>query len=69
MWWSSTFENHERRLDSHYGTPVPGVRIELKHIRAAMDKQAAEKLLLIHSLLWTNRGQTELTPIWVRQRT
>lgn len=34
------FQNHERRLDSHYGTPVPGVRIELKHIRAAMEKQA-----------------------------
>lgn len=34
------FQNHERRLDSHYGTPVPGVRIELRHIRAAMKKQA-----------------------------
>ena len=34
------FQNHERRLDSHYGTPVPGVRIELGHIRAAMEKQA-----------------------------
>src|SRR5580658_2667042 len=34
------FQDHERRLDSHYGTPVPGVRIELKHIRAAMEKQA-----------------------------
>lgn len=34
------FRDHERRLDSHYGTPVPGVRIELKHIRAAMEKQA-----------------------------
>jgi hypothetical protein len=33
------FQNHERRLDSHYGTPVRGVRIELKHIRAAMEKQ------------------------------
>src|ERR1700686_2207902 len=34
------FQNHERRLDSHYGTPVSGVRIELRHIRAAMEKQA-----------------------------
>jgi ABC-type nitrate/sulfonate/bicarbonate transport system substrate-binding protein len=34
------FQNHERRLDSHYGTPVPGVRIELKDIQAAMDKHA-----------------------------
>jgi hypothetical protein len=34
------FQNHERRLDSHYGTPVPGVRIELGHIQAAMEKQA-----------------------------
>jgi hypothetical protein len=34
------FQNHERRLDSHYGTPVPGVRIELKHIQAATEKQA-----------------------------
>ncbi len=34
------FQNHERRLDSHYGTPLPGVRIELRHIRAAMEKQA-----------------------------
>ncbi len=38
------FQNHERRLDSHYGTPVPGVRIELKHIRAAMDKHAREEI-------------------------
>jgi hypothetical protein len=34
------FKNHERKLTSHYGTPEPGVRIELKHIRAAMDKHA-----------------------------
>jgi hypothetical protein len=34
------FQHHERRLDSHYGTPLPGVRIELKHIRAAMEKHA-----------------------------
>jgi hypothetical protein len=34
------FKDHERRLTSHYGTPVPGVRIELEHIQAAMDKQA-----------------------------
>jgi hypothetical protein len=34
------FRDQERRLDSYYGTPVPGVRIELKHIRTAMEKQA-----------------------------
>jgi hypothetical protein len=34
------FKDHERKLTSHYGTPEPGVRIELKHIRAAMDKHA-----------------------------
>jgi hypothetical protein len=27
------FRDHERRLDSHYGAPVPGVRIELKQGR------------------------------------
>jgi hypothetical protein len=34
------FKDHERRLEAHYGTPVPGVRIERKHIQAAMDKHA-----------------------------
>jgi hypothetical protein len=34
------FQNHERRLDSYYGTPVSGIRIELSRIRTAMDKQA-----------------------------
>ena len=38
------FRDHERRLDSHYGTPVPGVRIELKHIQAAMDRHAREEI-------------------------
>jgi len=34
------FKDQERRLTSHYGTPVPGVRIELENIQAAMDKHA-----------------------------
>src|SRR5579883_2966522 len=33
------FREHERRLDCHYGAPVPGVRIKMRHIRAAMEKQ------------------------------
>ena len=38
------FKNHERRLETHYGTQVPGVRVERKHIQAAMDKHAREEL-------------------------
>ncbi len=34
------FRDQERKLTSHYGTPVPGVRIELETIQAAMDKHA-----------------------------
>lgn len=34
------FKDQERKLTSHYGTPVPGVRIELENIQAAMDKHA-----------------------------
>ena len=38
------FKDQERKLTTHYGTPEPGVRIELKHIREAMDKQASGKI-------------------------
>lgn len=38
------FKNHERRLKAHYATPVPGVRINLKHINTAMDKHARGEL-------------------------
>jgi hypothetical protein len=38
------FKDHERRLEAHYGTPTPGVRIERKHIQAAMDKHARGEL-------------------------
>jgi hypothetical protein len=34
------FRDHERRLTTRYGTPEPGVRIEMRHIRNAMDKHA-----------------------------
>jgi hypothetical protein len=34
------FRDQERKLTTRYGTPRPGVRIESKHIRAAMDKHA-----------------------------
>jgi hypothetical protein len=34
------FKDQERKLTSHYRTPVPGVRIELENIQAAMDKHA-----------------------------
>ena len=34
------FKDQERKLTSHYGTPVPGVRIELKNIQTSMDKHA-----------------------------
>jgi hypothetical protein len=37
------FKDQERKLTSHYGTPVPGVRIELENIQAAMDKHARER--------------------------
>jgi len=66
------FQNHERRLDSHYGTPVPGVCIELKHIRAAMEKHArgeisteqladfATMLLLNHAYDWEGPEEDEI---------
>ena len=38
------FKDHERRLEAHYGTLVPGIRIERKHIQAAMDKHARSEL-------------------------
>jgi hypothetical protein len=33
------FKDHQRKLTTHYGTPEPGVRVEMRHIRNAMDKQ------------------------------
>jgi len=38
------FKDHERRLKTHYGTPAPGVVIELEHIRRAMDKRARKEI-------------------------
>jgi|SRR5208283_3174037 len=38
------FKDQERRLTSLYAIPVPGVRVELEHIQAAMDKHARGEL-------------------------
>ncbi len=39
------FKDQERSLKTHYGgTPTPGVRIELEHIREAMEKHAREEV-------------------------
>jgi hypothetical protein len=46
-----TFGDQERKLSSRYGTPVPGVRIELEHIQAAMDKRARGEMSLQRSSL------------------
>ena len=42
------FKDHERRLEAHYGTPTPGVRIERKDIQAAWTNM----LLLVLSVLF-----------------
>jgi hypothetical protein len=34
------FKSHERKLTTHYGTPAPGVRVEMRHLRNVMDKHA-----------------------------
>ena len=72
------FRDHERRLDSCYGTPVPGVRIELKHVRAAMEKQArgeistdqladwATMLLLNHAYDWEGPEEDEIAE-WLNE--
>ena len=35
-----SFGEHERRLNSYFLFPRPGVRVELKYIKAAVDKNA-----------------------------
>jgi hypothetical protein len=66
------FREHERRLDCHYGAPVPGVRIEMRHIRAAMEKQGrgeisteqladwATMLLMNHAYDWEGPEEDEI---------
>src|SRR5579883_3000766 len=66
------FREHERRLDSYYGTPVPGVRIEMRHIRAAMERQGrgeisteeladwATMLLMNHAYDWEGPEEDEI---------
>ncbi len=66
------FQDKERKLTSHYGTPDPGVRIELEHIRHAMDKHAkgeisteqladwATMLLLNDAYRWNGKDEDEI---------
>jgi hypothetical protein len=39
-----SFSPDERRLSTHYGVPNPAIRIELAHIRSAMDKHLREDI-------------------------
>jgi hypothetical protein len=69
------FQDKERKLTSHYGTPHPGVRIELKHIRDAMDKHArgevsteqladwATMLLLNDAYRWNGKDEDEIAEL------
>jgi hypothetical protein len=69
------FQDKERRLTSHYGTPDPGVRVELKHIRDAMDKHAsgevsteqladwATMLLLNDAYRWDDKDEDEIAEL------
>jgi hypothetical protein len=58
------FREHERRLDCHYGTPVPGVRIELRHIRAAMEKQARGEISTEELADWATMLQMNQAYDW-----
>jgi hypothetical protein len=72
------FKDQERKLTTHYGTPEPGVRIELKHIREAMDKQArgeitteqladwATMLLLNGAYRWDGEDEDEIAE-WLNE--
>ena len=69
------FQDKERKLTSHYGTPDPGVRIELKQIRDAMDKHArgdisteqladwATMLLLNDAYRWDGKDEDEIAEL------
>jgi hypothetical protein len=72
------FQGQERELTSSYGTPNPGVRIGLKHIRAAMDRHAlgeintqqladwATMLLLNDAYQWDGKDQEEIAE-WLHE--
>ncbi len=72
------FRDKERKLTTRYGTPRPGVRIEMKHIRAAMDKHArgditteqladwATMLLLNEAYEWEGSNEDEIAD-WLHE--
>ena len=72
------FRDHERRLTTRYGTPEPGVRIEMRHIRNAMDKHArgeitteqlsdwAAMLLLNDAYEWEGPDENEIAK-WLNE--
>ncbi len=72
------FKEQERKLTTHYGTPEPGVRVELKHIRDAMDKHArgeitteqladwATMLLLNGAYRWNGKDEDEIAE-WLHE--
>ena len=46
------FETQGRKLTSYYGLPVPGVRIEMGHVQAAMDKHARGMISTLQLADW-----------------
>ncbi len=66
------FKDQERKLTTHYGAPEPGVRIEMRHIRDAMDRHArgeitteqlsdwAAMLLLNHAYDWEGPDEEQI---------
>lgn len=72
------FKNQERKLTTRYGTPEPGVRVELKHIRDAMDKHSqgeitteqladwATMLLLNGAYRWNGKDEDEIAE-WLHE--
>lgn len=69
------FQDKERKLTSHYGTPDPGVRVELNHIHDAMKKHArgelsteqladwATMLLLNDAYRWDGKDEDEIAEL------
>lgn len=72
------FSDQERRLATHYGTPEPGIPIEIRHIRNAMDKHAhgeittnqlsdwAAMLMLNDAYDWHGPGENEISS-WLHE--
>ena len=38
------FQDNQRKLSTHYGTPEPGIRVSMNDIRTAMDRHATGKI-------------------------